>query len=155
MNTTNKILSEISAGELMDKITILEIKKVKITDPEKQVIINKELNSLHSTYQTSLTPSPELQEQITKLKNINLTLWDIEEGKRECERQKDLVTVLFNWPEVSTLKMTIELRSKQKLTALPTLLFQKLKAIKLINLNLNLGFLFLVVQEAHYQFQLL
>ena len=89
MNTTNKILSEISAGELMDKITILEIKKVKITDPEKQVIINKELNSLHSTYQTSLTPSPELQEQITKLKTINLILWDIEEGKRECERQKD------------------------------------------------------------------
>ena len=89
MNTTNKILSEISAGELMDKITILEIKKVKITDPEKQVIINKELNSLHSTYQTSLTPSPELQEQITKLKIINLKLWDIEEGKRECERQKD------------------------------------------------------------------
>ena len=89
MNTTNKILSEISAGELMDKITILEIKKVKITDPEKQVIINKELNSLHSTYQASLTHSPELQEQINKLKNINLTLWDIEEGKRECERQKD------------------------------------------------------------------
>ena len=89
MNTTNKILSEISAGELMDKITILEIKKVKITDPEKQVIINKELNSLHSTYQTSITPSPELQEQITKLKTINLKLWDIEEGKRECERQKD------------------------------------------------------------------
>lgn len=89
MNTTNKILSEISAGELMDKITILEIKKVKITDPEKQVIINKELNSLHSTYQASLTHSPELQEQITKLKNINLKLWDIEEGKRECERQKD------------------------------------------------------------------
>jgi len=89
MNTTNKILSEISAGELMDKITILEIKKVKITDPEKQVIINKELNSLHSTYKTSLTPSPELQEQTTKLKTINLKLWDIEEKKRECERQKD------------------------------------------------------------------
>ena len=89
MNTTNKILSEISAGELMDKITILEIKKVKITDPGKQVIINKELNSLHSTYQTSLTPSPELQEQITKLKTINLILWDIEEEKRECERQKN------------------------------------------------------------------
>ncbi|WP_041862411.1 DUF6165 family protein [Candidatus Pelagibacter sp. IMCC9063] len=89
MNTTNKILSEISAGELMDKITILEIKKVKIPDPEKQVIINKELNSLHSTYQTSLTPSPELQEQITKLKTINLKLWDIEERKRECERQKN------------------------------------------------------------------
>ena len=89
MNTTNKILSEISAGELMDKITILEIKKVKITDPVKQAIINKELDSLHITYQTSLTPSPELEEQITKLKNINLALWDIEEEKRECERQKN------------------------------------------------------------------
>ena len=89
MNTTNKILSEISAGELMDKITILEIKKVKITDPVKQAIINKELDSLHITYQTSLTPSPELEEQITKLKNINLALWNIEEEKRECERQKD------------------------------------------------------------------
>ena len=89
MNTTNKILSEISAGELMDKITILEIKKVKITDPEKQAIINQELDSLHITFQASLTPSPELEEQIIKLKNINLALWDIEEGKRECERQKD------------------------------------------------------------------
>ena len=46
MNTTNKILSEISAGELMDKITILEIKKIKISDAAKQVIINKELESL-------------------------------------------------------------------------------------------------------------
>ena len=89
MNTTNKILSEISAGELMDKITILEIKKVKITDPEKQAIINQELDSLHITFQASLTPSPELEEQIIKLKNINLALWDIEEEKRECERQKD------------------------------------------------------------------
>jgi hypothetical protein len=89
MNTTNKILSEISAGELMDKITILEIKKVKITDPAKQAIITKELDSLHATYQTSLTASPELEEQITKLKNINLALWNIEEEKRECERQKD------------------------------------------------------------------
>ena len=89
MNTTNKILSEISAGELMDKITILEIKKVKITDPEKQVIINKELNSLHSTYQASLTHSPELQEQITKLKNINLKLWDIEDGKRAAEKNNE------------------------------------------------------------------
>ena len=89
MNTTNKILSEISAGELMDKITILEIKKIKITDPDKQIIINKELDSLKTTYQTCLAPTPELTEQIAKLKAINLKLWDIEEGKRECERQKD------------------------------------------------------------------
>ena len=89
MNTTNKIFSEISAGELMDKITILEIKKIKITDANKQIIINKELDSLNSTYQASIAPTTELTEQIAKLKAINLKLWDIEEGKRECERQKD------------------------------------------------------------------
>ena len=89
MNTTNKILSEISAGELMDKITILEIKKMKIPDAEKQAIIQKELNSLQGTYSKCINPSKELDEQIAKLKAINLKLWDIEEGKRECERQKD------------------------------------------------------------------
>ena len=89
MNTTNKILSEISAGELMDKITILEIKKMKIPDPAKQIIIQKELNSLQATYSKCISPSKELDEQIVKLKAINLKLWDIEEGKRECERQKD------------------------------------------------------------------
>lgn len=89
MNATNKILSEISAGELMDKITILEIKKIKISDSAKQIIINKELDSLKKTYQTCLTPTPELTEQIAILKAINLKLWYIEEGKRECERQKD------------------------------------------------------------------
>ena len=89
MNTTNKILSEISAGELMDKITILEIKKIKIPDAEKQAIIQRELNSLQGTYSKCINPSKELDEQIAKLKAINLKLWDIEEGKRECERQKD------------------------------------------------------------------
>jgi len=89
MNTTNKILSEISAGELMDKITILEIKKMKIPDAEKQAIIQRELNSLRGTYSKCINPSKELDEQIAKLKAINLKLWDIEEGKRECERQKD------------------------------------------------------------------
>ena len=89
MNTTNKIFSEISAGELMDKITILEIKKIKITDANKQIIINKELDSLNATCQASIATTTELTEQIAKLKAINLKLWDIEEGKRECERQKD------------------------------------------------------------------
>ena len=89
MNTTNKIFSEISAGELMDKITILEIKKIKILDSDKRSIIQKELNSLQKTYSECIKNSKELGEQITKLKAINLKLWDIEEGKRECERQKD------------------------------------------------------------------
>ena len=89
MNTTNKILSEISAGELMDKITILEIKKMKIPDAEKQAIIQRELNSLQGTYSKCINPSKELDEQIAKLKAINLKLWDIEEGKRQHERDKN------------------------------------------------------------------
>ena len=96
MNTTNKILSEISAGELMDKITILEIKKMKIPDHAKQIIIQKELNSLQATYSKCISPSKELDEQIAKLKAINLKLWDIEEGKRECERQRDFQIHLFS-----------------------------------------------------------
>ena len=82
MNTTNKIFSEISAGELMDKITILEIKKIKSTDADKQMIINKELDRLNATYQASIAPTPELNEQIAKLKAINLKLGDMEEGKQ-------------------------------------------------------------------------
>ena len=73
----------------MDKITILEIKKIKITDAKKQIIINKELDSLNATCQASIATTTELTEQIAKLKAINLKLWDIEEGKRECERQKN------------------------------------------------------------------
>ena len=96
MNTTNKILSEISAGELMDKITILEIKKMKIPDPAKQIIIQKELNILQATYSQCISPSKELDEQIAKLKAINLKLWDIEEGKREVSAKRIFQIHLFS-----------------------------------------------------------
>ena len=89
MNTTNKILSEISAGELFDKITILQIKMEKIQDPEKQIIINKELTSLNETLTKHIEMNQDLEALMGELKNINLQLWDIEEVKRECERQKD------------------------------------------------------------------
>jgi hypothetical protein len=89
MNTTNKILSEISAGELFDKITILQIKMEKIQDPEKQIIINKELSSLNETLAKHIQMNSDLELLMGQLKNINLQLWDIEEGKREFERQKD------------------------------------------------------------------
>jgi hypothetical protein len=89
MNTTNKILSEISAGELFDKITILQIKMEKIQDPEKQIIINKELSSLNETLAKHIQMNSDLEGLMGQLKNINLQLWDIEEGKREFERQKD------------------------------------------------------------------
>ena len=84
MNTTNKILSEISAGELFDKITILQIKMEKIQDPEKQIIINKELTSLNETLTKHIEMNQDLEALMGELKNINFQLWDIEEGKREC-----------------------------------------------------------------------
>jgi len=88
MNTTNKILSEISTGELFDKITILQIKQDKIQDQDKQKIIITELASLNETLKSHIKINTELEKLMNQLKNINLKLWDIEEGKRECERQK-------------------------------------------------------------------
>ena len=89
MNTKlNKILAEISAGELIDKITILEIKKDKIKDKEKLTDIQKELESLKSTFQKEIVNKALVSEQIEKLKEINLILWDIEEKKRIAEKNK-------------------------------------------------------------------
>ena len=85
-NKLDKILAEISAGELIDKITILEIKKTKITEVEKLVDIEKELSSLNATLKKSITDTSKIQELINKLKSINLQLWDIENGKRLAEK---------------------------------------------------------------------
>jgi hypothetical protein len=85
----NKILAEISAGELIDKITILEIKKVKITDEDKLVEINKELLSLNLILEKSIPDLSKIDKVKNDLKDINLKLWDIENGKRECEKNND------------------------------------------------------------------
>tara|TARA_B100000965_G_scaffold405275_1_gene438669 strand:+ start:490 stop:885 length:396 start_codon:yes stop_codon:yes gene_type:complete len=85
----DKILAEISAGELIDKITILEIKKSKIKDADKQVEINKELSSLKETFDKSLDQNNELTKLIDELKGINLKLWDIEDQKRKAEKSKN------------------------------------------------------------------
>ncbi len=89
MNTKlNKILAEISAGELIDKITILEIKKEKITDEDKLKEIQKELKSLNETFDQVIQEKDKIQDLSRKLKEVNLKLWDIEEGKRRAERDK-------------------------------------------------------------------
>ena len=82
----DKILAEISAGELIDKITILEIKKEKISNKEKLVEINKELISLNETLKKSIDNESKISSFKNDLKNINLKLWDIEEGKRSAEK---------------------------------------------------------------------
>ena len=82
----DKILAEISAGELIDKITILEIKKEKINNKEKLVEVNKELISLNETLKKSINDESKIINFKNDLKKINLKLWDIEDGKRSAEK---------------------------------------------------------------------
>ena len=89
MNTKlNQILAEISAGELLDKITILEIKKEKINDIQKLKDIEKELSSLTTTSEDQIPDKSKIENLIQSLKKINLKLWDIEENKRKAEKNK-------------------------------------------------------------------
>jgi|TARA_B110000914_G_C15312676_1_gene376433 hypothetical protein len=85
----DKILAEISIGELIDKITILEIKKNKITDNDKLKDIEKELLSHNATFKRAIPESSKIQPLIDNLKTINLKLWDIENEKRLSEKTKD------------------------------------------------------------------
>ncbi len=88
-NKSKKILTEISAGELLDKITILEIKLVKIKDKENLMEINKEYESLKETKNSNIKLTKNLEKLIIQLNEINLKLWDIEDKKRICEKNKD------------------------------------------------------------------
>ena len=85
----DKILAEISAGELFDKITILEIKKAKISNKDKLNDIEKELLSLNETVKKYIPNQSSISKYVNDLKNINLKLWDIEDGKRAAEKNKD------------------------------------------------------------------
>ena len=88
-NKIDKILAEISAGELFDKITILEIKKSKISNKEKLNDIEKELLSLNETVKKYIPNQNIISKYINDLKDVNLKLWDIEDGKRAAEKNKD------------------------------------------------------------------
>ena len=85
-NKLNKIFAEISAGELIDKITILEIKKEKINDSHKLADIEKELLSLNDTFKKSISHLSKISSLADELKVINLKLWDIENDKRLAEK---------------------------------------------------------------------
>ena len=88
-NKSKKILTEISAGELLDKISILEIKLDNIKDEAKLVEINKEYKSLEETRKSNIEITENLQKLINQLIEINLKLWNIEEEKRICEKNGD------------------------------------------------------------------
>ncbi|MDB2680897.1 DUF6165 family protein [Candidatus Pelagibacter bacterium] len=85
----NKILVEVSVGELLDKISILEIKQEKIKDPEKLKFINEEHSILKEQLNNNVKSDQKLNELFESLKQINAKLWVIEDDKRQCEKEKD------------------------------------------------------------------
>ena len=85
----NKIIVEVSVGELLDKISILEIKQVKIKDPDKLKFISNEHSILKNQLDKNVKSDNELNDLFQSLKEINAKLWVIEDDKRQCEKDKD------------------------------------------------------------------
>ena len=85
----NKIIVEVSIGELLDKISILEIKQEKIKDPEKLKFINNEHSILKDQLEKNVKSDDNLNKLYQSLKEINAKLWVIEDDKRQCEKDKD------------------------------------------------------------------
>jgi len=85
----NKILVEVSIGELLDKVSVLEIKKEKIKDPEKLKFINDEYNILNEQLKNNVKSDDKLNNLFKSLKEINSKLWVIEDEKRLCEKNSD------------------------------------------------------------------
>ena len=85
----NKIIVEISIGELLDKISILEIKQDKIKDPEKLKFITNEHSILKNQLEKNVKSDTKLNNLYQSLKEINSKLWVIEDDKRQCEKDKD------------------------------------------------------------------
>ena len=122
----NKIIIEVSAGELLDKISILEIKQEKIKNPEKIKFILNELSLLKNQLNSSIKPDDKLNKLFELLKDINIKLWTIEDNKRECEKNKDFGEKFIN-NEHSILKNQLDknVKSDDKLNNL----YQSLKEI--------------------------
>jgi len=88
-NKSKKIHSEISAGELLDKISILEIKLDKIIDKDNLLEIKKEYELLKHTKDTNIEPGEKIDNLFNKIKKVNLELWNIEDKIRICEKNKN------------------------------------------------------------------
>jgi hypothetical protein len=124
MEITKKIYSEISAGELFDKISILEIKKNKIKDKTKRNIVLKELSSLQVTVNENIEKSKSLTKLYKKLKSVNLKLWKIEDDIRDYERKRNFEdkfiklarAVYFTNDERSRLKNKINSLTKSNIS---------------------------------------
>ena len=126
-NKLDKILAEISAGELFDKITILEIKKERISNKEKLVDVEKELSSLKNTVEKFIPNQSNISKHFNDLKEINLKLWDIEDGKRAAEKEKKFDDKFIELAR-NVYKLNDE-RAKIKL-AINTVLGSNIKEVK-------------------------
>ena len=92
-----KINIPASIGELFDKITILEIKKLKIRDRNKLIFVNKELNLLKKVVRSKKINTRSLSPLIKKLKNVNLKLWNVEDKLRKFEKNKQFKKDFINY----------------------------------------------------------
>ena len=88
-NKSKKIILEVSAGELLDKISILEIKLVKIKNPDSQQEINKEYKLLKEAQASNIEMSDKIEHLFGEIREVNIKLWNIEDKLRICEKNKD------------------------------------------------------------------
>ena len=88
-NRSTKVLSEISPGELLDKISILEIKLEKIKDKNSQEKIKIEYKILKKIQNSSIEMSDKIKDLYRSVSDVNIKLWDIEDKLRICEQNKD------------------------------------------------------------------
>ena len=119
----NKIIVEVSIGELLDKISILEIKQEKIKDSEKLKFINNEYSILKDQLNKNVKSDDKLNDLYQSLKEINSKLWTIEDDKRQCEKEKDFGekfikhsrNVHFLNDERAKIKLEINIHSGSKI----------------------------------------
>ena len=130
MKITKKIYSEISAGELLDKISILEIKKNKIKDKNKRNIILKELSSLQETASENIEKSKSIIKLFKKLKSINLILWKIEDDIRDCERKNNFESKFIKLARAVYFTNDERSRVKNKINSLTKSNISEVKSYK-------------------------
>ncbi|MEY3962412.1 MAG: hypothetical protein EBW89_03740 [Candidatus Fonsibacter ubiquis] len=130
MKITKKIYSEISAGELFDKISILEIKKNKIKDKNKRNIILKELSSLQETASENIQKSKSIIKLYKKLKSINLKLWKIEDDIRDCERKNNFESKFIKLARAVYFTNDERSRVKNKINSLTKSNISEVKSYK-------------------------
>lgn len=130
MKITKKIYSEISAGELYDKISILEIKKNKIKDKGKRNIVLKELSSLQETASENIKKSKSIIKLYKKLKSINLKLWKIEDDIRDCERKNNFESKFIKLARAVYFTNDERSRVKNKINSLTKSNISEVKSYK-------------------------